>query len=66
MRDCAIARMRACGHVRTPSARVDCRPAMWQSVSRQGIYVEYPVEYSKCCALNGIPVSTVDDCRLLN
>eukprot|EP00959_Pyramimonas_sp_CCMP1952_P414886 8692689-Pyramimonas_sp.AAC.1 len=23
------------------------------AVGRQGIYVEYPVEYSKCCALNG-------------
>eukprot|EP00959_Pyramimonas_sp_CCMP1952_P157001 3283092-Pyramimonas_sp.AAC.1 len=30
------------------------------AVCWQGIYVEYPVEYSKCCALNGILVSTVD------
>eukprot|EP00959_Pyramimonas_sp_CCMP1952_P297087 6215343-Pyramimonas_sp.AAC.1 len=36
------------------------------AVCRQGIYVEYAVEYSKCRALNGILVSTVDDCRLLN
>eukprot|EP00959_Pyramimonas_sp_CCMP1952_P475410 9504167-Pyramimonas_sp.AAC.4 len=43
------------------------------AVCRQGIYVEYSVEYLKCRALNGILVSTVDsrrstvdDCRLLN
>eukprot|EP00976_Prorocentrum_cordatum_P047930 967866-Prorocentrum_minimum.AAC.1 len=30
------------------------------AVCRQGIYVEYSVEYSKCRALNGILVSTVD------
>eukprot|EP00976_Prorocentrum_cordatum_P034693 705716-Prorocentrum_minimum.AAC.1 len=36
------------------------------AVYRQGIYVEYSMEYSKCCALNGMLVSTVDDCRLLN
>eukprot|EP00959_Pyramimonas_sp_CCMP1952_P251398 5253418-Pyramimonas_sp.AAC.2 len=27
------------------------------AVGRQGIYVKYSVEYSKCCALNGILVS---------
>eukprot|EP00959_Pyramimonas_sp_CCMP1952_P046054 962022-Pyramimonas_sp.AAC.2 len=49
------------------SPGVDCRPAMWQSVGgRQGIYVEDSVEDSKCCALNGILVSTVDDWRLFN
>eukprot|EP00959_Pyramimonas_sp_CCMP1952_P050170 1048344-Pyramimonas_sp.AAC.1 len=36
------------------------------AVCQQGIYVEYSVEYSKCRALNGILVSTVDDWRLLN
>ena len=36
------------------------------AVYGQGIYIEYSVEYSKCCALNGILVSTVDACRLLN
>eukprot|EP00959_Pyramimonas_sp_CCMP1952_P052399 1095438-Pyramimonas_sp.AAC.1 len=40
------------------------------AVCRQGVYieysVEYSVEYSKRRALNGIPVSTVDDCRLLS
>eukprot|EP00959_Pyramimonas_sp_CCMP1952_P215059 4500273-Pyramimonas_sp.AAC.1 len=36
------------------------------AVCRQGICVEYSVEYSKCRALNDILVSTVDDCRLLN
>eukprot|EP00976_Prorocentrum_cordatum_P107650 1194681-Prorocentrum_minimum.AAC.2 len=39
------------------------------AVRRQGIYVEYSAEYSKCRALNGktlILVSTDDDCRLLN
>eukprot|EP00976_Prorocentrum_cordatum_P080117 1183847-Prorocentrum_minimum.AAC.1 len=36
------------------------------AVCRQGIYVEYLVEYSSCRALNGILVSTVDDCRLLS
>eukprot|EP00976_Prorocentrum_cordatum_P070890 1180112-Prorocentrum_minimum.AAC.3 len=36
------------------------------AVYRQGIYIEYSVEYSKCRALNGILVSIVDDCRLLN
>ena len=36
------------------------------AVCQQGIYVEYSVEYSKCRALNGTRVSTVDDCRLLN
>eukprot|EP00976_Prorocentrum_cordatum_P017072 343946-Prorocentrum_minimum.AAC.1 len=36
------------------------------AVCQQGIYVEYSVEYSQCRALNGILVSTVDDCRLLN
>eukprot|EP00959_Pyramimonas_sp_CCMP1952_P200870 4201114-Pyramimonas_sp.AAC.1 len=34
------------------------------AVCRQGIYVEYSVEYSKCRALNGKIVSTVDDCGL--
>ena len=28
------------------------------AVCRQGTHVEYSVEYSKCRALNGIPVST--------
>eukprot|EP00976_Prorocentrum_cordatum_P100068 1192084-Prorocentrum_minimum.AAC.2 len=36
------------------------------AVCRQGMYVEYSTEYSKCRALNGILVSTVDACRLLN
>eukprot|EP00976_Prorocentrum_cordatum_P060489 1175919-Prorocentrum_minimum.AAC.1 len=36
------------------------------AVCRQGIYVKYSMEYSKGRALNGILVSTVDDCRLLN
>eukprot|EP00959_Pyramimonas_sp_CCMP1952_P080294 1678142-Pyramimonas_sp.AAC.1 len=36
------------------------------AVCQQGIYVEYSMEYSKCRRLNGILVSTVDDCRLLN
>ena len=36
------------------------------AVRRQGINVEYSMEYSKCRALNGLLVSTVDDCRLLN
>eukprot|EP00959_Pyramimonas_sp_CCMP1952_P129718 2712717-Pyramimonas_sp.AAC.1 len=30
------------------------------AVCRQGIYVEYSMEYSKCRALNGILVSTVE------
>eukprot|EP00959_Pyramimonas_sp_CCMP1952_P339389 7107919-Pyramimonas_sp.AAC.3 len=30
------------------------------AVCRQGIYVDYSVEYSKCRALNGILVSTVE------
>eukprot|EP00959_Pyramimonas_sp_CCMP1952_P385568 8080276-Pyramimonas_sp.AAC.1 len=34
------------------------------AVFRQGIYVEYSVEYSKGRALNGILVSTVDDFQL--
>eukprot|EP00976_Prorocentrum_cordatum_P083528 1185294-Prorocentrum_minimum.AAC.2 len=35
------------------------------AVCRQGMYAEYSLmEYSKCRALNGILVSTVDDCRL--
>eukprot|EP00976_Prorocentrum_cordatum_P059673 1175597-Prorocentrum_minimum.AAC.2 len=33
------------------------------AVCRQGIYVEYSAEYSKRRALNGMLVSTVDDCR---
>eukprot|EP00959_Pyramimonas_sp_CCMP1952_P453388 9468147-Pyramimonas_sp.AAC.2 len=46
------------------SPGVDCRPAMCVTVCcRQGIYVEYSVKYSKCCALNGILASTVDDCE---
>ena len=36
------------------------------AVCRQGIYVEYSMEYSKCCALNGILVSIVDDYRRLS
>eukprot|EP00976_Prorocentrum_cordatum_P001789 36134-Prorocentrum_minimum.AAC.1 len=31
------------------------------SVMWQGIYVEYSAEDSKCCTLNGIRVSTVDN-----
>eukprot|EP00976_Prorocentrum_cordatum_P045618 921485-Prorocentrum_minimum.AAC.1 len=36
------------------------------AVCRQGIHVECSMEHSECRALNGIRVSTVDDCRLLN
>eukprot|EP00959_Pyramimonas_sp_CCMP1952_P227786 4762581-Pyramimonas_sp.AAC.1 len=36
------------------------------AVCRQEIYVEYSMGYSRCRALNGTLVSTVDDCRLLN
>eukprot|EP00976_Prorocentrum_cordatum_P101261 1192556-Prorocentrum_minimum.AAC.1 len=56
------------------SPGVDSRPDMWQSVGREfrmstiinmfNRNVDYSAEYSKCCALNGILVSTVDDCRL--
>eukprot|EP00959_Pyramimonas_sp_CCMP1952_P439171 9193691-Pyramimonas_sp.AAC.1 len=35
------------------------------AVCRQGIYVEYLTEYSKCRALNGVLVSTVNDSRRL-
>eukprot|EP00959_Pyramimonas_sp_CCMP1952_P474378 9503349-Pyramimonas_sp.AAC.1 len=35
--------------------------ASYAAVCRQGIYVEYSVEYSKCCGLNGKLVSTVVD-----
>eukprot|EP00976_Prorocentrum_cordatum_P006544 131382-Prorocentrum_minimum.AAC.1 len=42
--------------LRAPESTV-VRP---MAVYRQGIYVKYSVEYSKCCALNGLLVSTVD------
>eukprot|EP00976_Prorocentrum_cordatum_P034481 701644-Prorocentrum_minimum.AAC.1 len=38
----------------------------WQSAGREYTSNIPSVEYSKCRALDGIPVSTVDDCRLLN
>ena len=41
---------RQCGDKQAPESTAG-QP---MAVCRQGIYVEYPVEYSKCCALNGI------------
>eukprot|EP00959_Pyramimonas_sp_CCMP1952_P286143 5983497-Pyramimonas_sp.AAC.1 len=40
-----------------PRSRLSARHV---AVCRQGIYVKYPVDYSKCCALNGILMSTVE------
>eukprot|EP00976_Prorocentrum_cordatum_P091418 1188528-Prorocentrum_minimum.AAC.3 len=44
----------------TPSQAPESTIGRPMAVRRQGIYVEYLVEYSKCCALNGSLVSTVD------
>eukprot|EP00959_Pyramimonas_sp_CCMP1952_P385035 8069492-Pyramimonas_sp.AAC.1 len=57
--------------VLAPHGGVNAKPrsrlsASCVAVCQQGIHVEYSVEYSKCRALKGILVSTVDDCRLLN
>eukprot|EP00976_Prorocentrum_cordatum_P070769 1180059-Prorocentrum_minimum.AAC.1 len=53
-------------HLAHSSAPIRSKPrsrlsASHVAVCRQGIYVEYSADYSKCRALNGILVSTVDD-----